>query len=168
LRSVELSLAREPDQMIHDRVVEKSTTCIWAGSLIPCCVHGWPDGLDPRAFEAMARAVGRLGGWVDDIVDVLEDVRGDRWSAVLLELDAAARGLGAPGAPHARMANAIQSPFVMHHLTTVGAERWRAVEHALKVAGIPADAVLPAMADMAYACLTVGEPDAATVEEMVL
>lgn len=167
LASVDLSLGREPSPSIHDRVVEKSTTCIWAGALLPCCVHGWPSGLDPRAFERMARAVGRLGGWVDDVVDVLEDVRGDRWSAVLLEMDAAARTLGITGTPHARLARALQSPFVARHLTTVGVERWRAVERALEAANLAPDAVVPAMADMAFACLTVDEPGTSAAEDEV-
>ena len=50
------------------------TAPIWAGALIPACVHGWPPGIDPSAFAGLARSIGAFGGWVDDVVDVVEDL----------------------------------------------------------------------------------------------
>ena len=139
-----------------ERVIEKSASCIWAGALIPFCIHGWPTDIDPREFEALARAVGAYGGWIDDVVDILVDLRADRWSAVLLELDSAATSLGAHGTVWQRLALALYTPMVVDRLPHAGVARLRIIREQLRMLRLREDVLLPAIGDMTTACLTDG------------
>lgn len=148
-RTTALALQRQ-------RIVEKSTTCIWAGALIPFVVHGWPPGLLPSRFADLAYDIGGYGGWLDDTIDVLEDLRADRWSSVLLDLYDRLATLGAAGEKADRrdlLAQALRSPLLTARLTPAGVERFRAVRKNLAAVGLAESDVLPALADVAVACL---------------
>ena len=154
IRSAEVRISAGATPEARRHIVEKSTTCIWAGALLPFCVHGWPPGMAPRQFERFTCAVGTYGGWIDDIVDILVDARADRWSSVLLELDDGARSLGIRGAADARLARALCTPFLTARLPAAGRERLRSVRAELQLLPLPEDALLSALADMTYSCLS--------------
>jgi hypothetical protein len=139
---------------VRAAVVAKSTRCIWAGALVPFCVHGWKAGVDPDGFARLAFAVGELGGWLDDAVDVIEDLSGDRWSAVLL----LCRELGASFAPgHAadvQLAEGLRSPLAATLVADGAVSRLAAVRAALHELRADDGPVLDALADMAAICLT--------------
>ncbi len=156
MRSADLRISAGATPEVRYGIVEKSTACIWAGSLVPFCVHGWPGGIEPQLLEAFARAVGTYGGWIDDTVDILVDLRGDRWSAVLLELDLGAEMLGVNGTPYQRLGHALRTPFLTRRLPNAGLDRLRTVRAALRPLTLPEETLLPALADMTYSCLTDG------------
>ncbi|HWV24943.1 MAG TPA: hypothetical protein VNZ58_12200 [Thermomicrobiales bacterium] len=139
------------------RIVAKSSACIWAGALIPTVIHGWPADIDPRAFETLARAIGEFGGWVDDIVDLADDLRADRWSMPLLEIHAIISLLDTRLSdgldPRPELANALQHPFIAGKLPALGVNRLDRVRDALARIRIPEDSILPVLGDVAWACL---------------
>lgn len=141
----------------RSRIVSKSSTCIWAGALIPTLVHGWPSNLDPRRFESLAKAIGEFGGWIDDIVDLDVDLKADRWSMPLLEIFdmVALFDVRALDARDRRMvlAEGLQHPFIAGRLPGLGRDRLNRVRDALDELGIPEGFILPTMADVARACL---------------
>ncbi len=162
LASADLSMSAgaEPAVM-HEHVLAKSTSPIWAGALVPFCVRGWPDGLDPDEFRSVACRIGEFGGWVDDVVDVAEDLRADRWSQVTLAIQRCATELGLPlgGDPRATLIAMLSSPAVADHLAGLGVDRLRAVDRGLAGLLGDLDHVRSALADMAYECLTIGIAD---------
>ena len=141
---------------VQSRVLGKSTYPIWCGALLPFCVHGWPTGLDPIAFRSLAERIGAFGGWIDDVVDVAEDLRSDRWSTVLIEIDALAQQLGVARSaadPRPTLAAVLASPLVIDRLAEGGLRRWQAVIDELEKLGLAAEHIRPALYDMARACL---------------
>lgn len=163
LASLDCRMSDNPAPLadVEQRVLAKSTAPIWAGSLIPFCVHGWPASIDPAAFAELAGEIGRFGGWLDDVVDVAVDLRADRWSMALLTLHAIVRELR-PAAnghdPRLPIVELLGFPFVGEHVAELGVARLRAVRAALAANGIAEDALLPVLADVATACLTDGLP----------
>ncbi len=149
-----------PLQDQRERVLGKSTSCIWAGALIPTVVHGWPDGIDPDAFERLARSIGAFGGWIDDIVDLADDLKADRWSMPLFEILTMVSLLDNNARPEPdirrSLADGLTHPLIAGRLPFVGTLRLIAVRDALREAGIDERHVLPVLADVAEACLMDG------------
>jgi hypothetical protein len=151
IRITDASLSTEEARR---RVLAKSTNPIWAGALIPFCVHGWPAGIEPEVFGELARSIGAFGGWLDDVVDVLSDLRADRWSSVLLELQESAQTLPARNDdPRGRLLDLLKVSFVAGRLSAVGVERLRTVRSGLAKNGLAEEALLPALADVTEALL---------------
>ncbi|WP_369069564.1 hypothetical protein [Kineococcus terrestris] len=160
LASVDLTASRgAPGGEVLERVVGKSTHPIWAGSLVPFCVRGWPPGLEADAFRDLAFAIGRFGGWVDDVVDVAEDLRADRWSAVLAVVADCAAALGAthPGADvRPAIVRVLGAPLVVEVVAARGVALVREVEDGFAHLDVDASTVLPVLCDMARQSLTSG------------
>jgi hypothetical protein len=140
------------------RILAKSTNPIWAGSLIPFCVHGFPERIDPETFADVAKAIGAFGGWLDDVVDIAVDLRADRWSMVLLELYDIAQSL--PGVrcledPRPAILSVLSVPFIAGQIASFGISRLETIRSGLRTMGIAEADMLPAIADVAQACLTV-------------
>lgn len=53
-------------------------------ALAPICLNGWPPSLSADDFSAFAFALGRFGGWLDDLSDLSEDFHSRKWSNVSL------------------------------------------------------------------------------------
>ncbi len=144
----------------RERIVAKSTACIWAGALIPMVVHGWPAGTDPAAFETLAKTVGAFSGWIDDIVDLDLDLRADLWSMPLLEIYDLVIDIDPAAARRADRANVVYDgllhPWIGPRLPGLGVMRWQAVCDAIRAMGIDEDLVVPVMADVARASLLDG------------
>jgi len=116
------------------RILAKSTAPIWAGALIPFCVHGWPSRINPVEFAELARSIGAFGGWIDDVVDVAVDLHSDRWSMVLLELNDIAQALTAAPRrddPRPTIVDALRIPFVAGRLASIGRDRLRTIRMGL-------------------------------------
>jgi hypothetical protein len=99
VESVPLTMNGSPPPeraVLADAVRAKSVHWAVVTALAPLCVRGRPPGLDLDAYERFARALGAFGGWIDDVADVLPDLRDGRWSNVLLDL--AGGGPSWPGA----------------------------------------------------------------------
>ncbi len=154
-----------PPGDLRERILAKSTAPIWAGALLPACVHGWPTGIDPSAFEGLARSIGAFGGWVDDVVDVAEDLHAGRWSLVTLEiyLSMGARSAADTcGDSRSMVARALCSSSVHSGIASIGAEKLRRISASLGILGTDASGVLLALSDMAQACLFVPQSAART------
>ncbi len=145
-----------PPDDLRDSILAKSTAPIWAGALIPACEHGWPTGIDPFAFEGLARSIGAFGGWIDDVVDVAEDLHAGRWSLVTLEIylgigPRSANELGRDS--RSVVAKALCSTMVHARIASIGAEQLKHISQSLTILGSDTSGVLLALSDMADACL---------------
>lgn len=144
----------------RERVLGKSTSCIWAGALIPTVVHGWPNGIDPGAFERLARSIGAFGGWIDDIMDLAEDLKADRWNMPLFEILTMVSLLDTNTGPESdirrSLADGLTHPLIAGRLPFVGTLRLIAVRDALRESGIDERHILPVLADVSEACLMDG------------
>lgn len=141
------------------RILAKSTHPIWCGALLPLVVHGWPDGLEPTAFRDLSVVIGTFGGWVDDVVDVAEDLRANRWSMALIELDRVAGAFNldrANGDPRPAIVAALDSSLAIELVADAGGRRWDAVVTGLAGLGLPPDEIRAALCDMAGSCLRTG------------
>lgn len=138
-------------------VLEKSTSCIWAGALLPFVVHGWPASIHPHAFESLAKSIGAFGGWIDDIVDLSVDLRADRWSMPLLEIYNLTSLLDARldngGDVRQVLAESLQHSLIAGRLPALGLSRIDRVRDCLTANGIPEARILPVLGDVARVCL---------------
>jgi hypothetical protein len=162
VRSTRFPISRGAGTAVARGIVDKSSSCIWAGALLPFCVHGWHTRIDPRRYESFARSVGIYGGWIDDTVDIGVDLRADRWSSVLLELERGAQVLGLSGDERTRLTAALRMPLVTLRLARGGIDRLRSVRTGLRALGLAEDGLLDSLADMTWACLADGVPEPAT------
>lgn len=71
---------------IRQSIRAKSTNAVWVVALIPVVVHGWPEGLNPQLYRKCTDLFGVYVAWVDDIYDLLDDLKQRKWSDTLLKL----------------------------------------------------------------------------------
>jgi hypothetical protein len=115
----------------------KSTTVAWVVALIPVVVRGWPASVAPDAYRNVADLFGTYVGWVDDVVDLLDDLEAGIWNDALIELytGAGTSAHGATGDVAARIGSAVLDPGLREHLVETGVAHHRRFFDALDSIG---------------------------------
>lgn len=155
VESVPLTIVGSPP---HERLAisralrAKSVHCSVVTALAPVCLRGSPSGLDLEAYEAFARAVGAYSGWIDDIADVLLDLRQGRWSNVLLHvLEATPRS---PGTDlRTAMAYRVTDERLAERLAATGAALYENVLTHLELLPLSPEPLLAVLADITRSAL---------------
>lgn len=67
-------------------LLEKSRNTFWIPAITPALFLGWPEGLDKTAYQAGVHRFGDLIGWLDDTMDLIEDIDKGEANELLLDL----------------------------------------------------------------------------------
>lgn len=67
-------------------LVAKSQNTFWMSALTPALFLGWPEGLNITAYKACIYRFGDLIGWLDDTMDLIEDIEKNEVNELLLDL----------------------------------------------------------------------------------
>ncbi|MDG1573273.1 hypothetical protein OZ410_13165 [Robiginitalea sp. M366] len=114
-RSVELRLSATHltlNGSLEQELQAKSIMPATMGLLLPVCFNGWPVGVSRAGLERLGVHMGILGGWLDDLADIQEDLHNEFWSNVLLEVY--------HSFPEAIRNNGWQVPLLEQGLTQMG------------------------------------------------
>jgi hypothetical protein len=103
----------------------KSVAPAWIGLLFPICYHGWPDNVDAAGIKTLSVQLGALGGWLDDISDLHEDLEKKVWSNVLLEIyHLTHKGVKDRNSAIGMLKWSLTEPSIIRHIVTIGVEKY--------------------------------------------
>lgn len=103
----------------------KSVAPAWIGMLFPICYHGWPDNVDAGGIKTLSVQLGELGGWLDDISDLHEDLEKEVWSNVLLEIyNQTHKGAKDRNSAILMLKWSLAEPTIIRHIVTMGVEKY--------------------------------------------
>jgi hypothetical protein len=78
--------SRDYNPDVRRILLEKSRNTFWIPAITPALFVGWPEGLDKTVYRACIHRFGDLIGWLDDTMDLIEDIEKGEANELLLDL----------------------------------------------------------------------------------